>query len=285
MKTVLSLILSMSVLSTACQQLPSGAAAQTFHEEKTLLNQPYGKDPAQKMDIYLPAGRNADSTKSLILIHGGGWNSGSKSDFLSYIDSFRRRMPEYAVFNLEYRLFNGKNTFPAQEEDITAAVRFISEKATEFGIDTDRFVLLGASAGGHLALLQAYKNKDPKIAAVIDFFGPTDLTTMYNDPWHSFVPYALQTVTGTTPQADPELYRQWSPLQFVNRNTAPTLILHGTEDPVVDISQSKLLAAALKKHGVKHELVAYPGLRHGWRGSNLSHSFNRIENFLRTNLK
>lgn len=245
----------------------------------------YGSDTLQKMDVHLPQGRNPASTRSIVLIHGGGWNSGSKSDFVTYIDSFKRRMPEYAIFNLNYRLFNGGHRFPAQEEDVKKAIDFIIKHAAEYGVSKDGLVLLGASAGGHLALLQAYKYRQPAVKAVIDFFGPTDLVSMYRKPWHPFVTFALEMVTGTNPAVDPDLYRESSPVYFIDRQSPPTLIFHGAKDAVVNLSQSKALEAALDKAGVKNELVVYPNAAHGWYGTTLSHSFDRIEHFLRANVK
>ena len=254
------------------------------HPPLIQLNVPYGKDPRQVMDIYLPEGRNPDSTKSLVLIHGGGWNSGNKSDFNAYIDSFRKRMPDYAIFNLNYRLFNGSNLFPSQEEDVKAALELISQKSEEFRINKNKMVLLGASAGAHLSLLQAYKYSSPKIAAVIDFFGPSDLVGMYENPWHPFVTYALNMVTGTTLKENKNLFLLSSPIHFINEESAPTLIFHGANDPVVDISQSKILREKLEKSKVNNELVVYPNMRHGWSGSTLSHSFDQIERFLKANV-
>lgn len=283
MQMVLSLFISMSLL-IACQrnEVPI-SAEEKYLPAETLRDVPYGKDPAQRMDIYLPAGRTIDSTKAVILIHGGGWNSGNKSDFITYIDSFRKRMPEYAIFNLNYRLVNGSNLFPTQEEDIKSALNFIVDQSGTYHVNRNKLVLLGASAGAHLALLQAYKYNEPRIVGVIDFFGPTDLVAMYNHPWHPLVPYALQMVTGTDPSADPELYRQSSPINFITKQSAPTLILHGSNDPVVDVSQSRQLKEALDKAEVVNELVIYPGQRHGWHGKTLSNSFDRIEDFLRKN--
>jgi len=132
--------------------------------------------------------------------------------------------------------------------------------------------------------LQAYKYHDPEIKAVIDFFGPTDLVAMYHKPWHPLVPYALQMITGTTPAVNPDLYKQSSPVNFVTSSTTPTLIFHGGTDNIVDVSQSKGLKSKLEKAGVLHELIIYPKERHGWRGSNLTHSFNHIEAFLKKTL-
>ncbi len=147
---------------------------------QTMLNVAYGSDPLQKMDVYLPAGRTTATTKLIIMIHGGSWTAGDKGDMTAYVDSLQRRLPGYAVININYRLatFTG-NTFPTQETDVKAATDFIYSKRTEYAI-SDKFVMLGVSAGAHLALLQSYKNASPKIKAVVDFFGPNDMTDMYN---------------------------------------------------------------------------------------------------------
>ncbi|MEO5562456.1 MAG: alpha/beta hydrolase [Chitinophagaceae bacterium] len=81
------------------------------------------------MDVYLPANRNTGSTLVLILIHGGGWQEGNKSDFDPFVASLQQRLPGYAIFNVNYRLAgNGTNLFPSQENDIKATVEFIYGK-------------------------------------------------------------------------------------------------------------------------------------------------------------
>ncbi len=274
------------MILNACQQ-----ANDVLSSEKplpltkqTLLNVPYGTDSLQTMDIYLPANRSVD-TKSLILIHGGGWTSGSKAEFNGYLDSFKTRLPGYAIFNLNYRLVNGGNLFPTQEEDVKAAVDLIVARAEKYGVSRDGFALLGFSAGAHLALLQAYKYKSPKIKAVVDYFGPTDLVAMYNKPWHPLVPLALQMITGKSPGQDKAIFEASSPAYFVDRQTPPTLLLHGAKDVVVDVSQSKLLAEKLRNFDVRHELHIYPHAAHGrWFGETLVSSFDKIENFLKTHM-
>lgn len=283
MKPLFYLLFSMSMFSSCNKGGVENTSPNIIAETK--LNVAYGSDTAQRMDIYLPASRSATTTKSVILIHGGGWNSGSKSDFATYIDTFKKRMPDYAIFNLNYRLVSHTNLFPTQEQDVKKAIDFIAAHAEEYGVNKEKFVLLGASAGAHLALLQAYKYPDPKIKAVIDFFGPTDLTVMYQQPWHQMIPYLLQTLTGTTPMANPELYRQSSPAYFVNAQSTPTLILQGGADYVVNPSQSQLLKEKLQQAGVVHEMVLYPREGHGWFGANLSHSFDKIEAFLELTVK
>lgn len=282
---LLALLLSM-IISTSLTQSEKHLQQKKDLPQQTTLNVPYGKDARQVMDIYLPNNRSIETTKSLILIHGGGWNSGSKAEFTTYIDSFKNRLPDYAFFALNYRLVSGGNLFPTQEQDVKAAVDFIAANAEQYAINKERLVLLGVSAGAHLALLQAYKYSSPKIQAVVDYFGPTDLVAMYQKPWHPLVPLALQMITGTSPERSPDLFRSSSPIEFVTPQAPPTLLLHGGKDQVVDVSQSTALAKKLKEAGVAHELKIYPEERHGrWYGEALVSSFNLIENFLKHNVE
>jgi acetyl esterase/lipase len=250
----------------------------------TLRNTAYGEDPAQRMDIYLPAGRSAAQTGSLILLHGGGWNSGSRHNLSDYIDSFRKRMPGYAIFNIDYRLVSPQVQFGEPEKDIRSALDFIAAHADTYKINTARFVLVGVSAGAHLALLQAYKNVSPKIGAVIDFFGPADLTAMYRNPWNAIIPHLMESFIRGTPETN-NAYRNLSPVSFINRSTPPTLIFHGRQDYIVDISQSKSLQQKLDKAGVPNKLLVYDNAGHGWFGNTLTNSFDHIEAFLKEYLE
>ena len=251
----------------------------------TMMNVSYGTNAQQKMDVYMPANRNSSSTKVMIMIHGGAWNSGDKSDFNAYVDSLKKREPSYAIFNVNYRLANRPDLFPAQEEDIKAAVEFIYDKRTEYRI-SDKFVVIGASAGAHLALLQGYKHTVPvKVKAIIDFFGPTDLTEMYTNPTSPLVPILLSNIIGGSPTALPMMYQQSSPLNYVTNQSPPTLLLHGGIDIVVSPSQSVLLNNKLTVAGVTHQYLFYPTEGHGWVGANLVDSFNKIQAFLAANVQ
>ncbi|MER3499410.1 MAG: hypothetical protein C4308_12650 [Chitinophagaceae bacterium] len=179
------------------------------------------------MDVYLPANRSITATKVIVLIHGGGWNGGSKAEFDPYIYSLKKRVPDYAIFNINYRLVNSGNLFPTQEYDVKSAIDFISKKASQYGINKDKIVLLGFSSGAHLALLQGYKYNNPKIKAVIDFFGPTDMVDMYNNPMNPLVSIALQTIVGGTSTSNSAMYTQSSPINYVTGRAPPFIILHG----------------------------------------------------------
>ena len=250
----------------------------------TMLNVSYGTNAQQKMDVYLPANRSTANTKVIIMIHGGGWNTGDKADFNEYVDSLNKREPSYAIFNINYRLANTPDLFPAQEQDVKAAVEFIYNKRQEYKV-SDKFVLVGASAGAHLALLQGYKNATPvKPKAIINFFGPTDLVALYNNPPNPFVQPTLLSVTGGTPTTNNTIYIQSSPINFVSSQSPPTMILQGGIDIVVSPSQSVSLDTKLFISGVTHQYVFYPTEGHGWVGTNLTDSFNKIQAFLAANV-
>ena len=250
----------------------------------TMLNVSYGTNAQQKMDVYLPATRSTTTTKVIIMIHGGGWNTGDKADFNEYVDSLKKREPSYAIFNINYRLANTPDLFPAQEQDVKAAIEFINSKRQEYLV-SDKFALIGASAGAHLAMLQGYKYSAPiKPKAIIDLFGPTDLVTLYNNPPNPLVQPTLLSVTGGTPATSNTLYTQSSPINFVSSQSPPTMILHGGIDIVVSPSQSVSLDTKLFISGVTHQYVFYPSEGHGWVGANLTDSFNKILAFLAANV-
>jgi acetyl esterase/lipase len=273
--------ITMNMLS--CQK-PINDIVDTTVAAKTMLNVSYGVSSEQTIDIYLPANRNTASTKVIIMIHGGGWNSGGKSDLTQYADTMRKRLPDYAVFNINYRLASGSNLFPAQENDVKSVIQFIINNSADYLI-SKKFVLLGVSAGAHLALLQGYKYAsqiNPK--AIISFFGPTDLIDMYNHPTNPIVTAGLVSVIGKTPAQDSLLYANSSPVNFVSSTSSPTILLHGGIDPLVSVSQPTILKAKLDAAGVINQFVLYPTEGHGWFGANLYDSFNKIEIFLKANV-
>lgn len=279
--TITSLLLAGTILHSCRKAEDSGLA------EMVSKNVKYGTHVEQSLDIYLPAGRTSEKTKTIVFIHGGSWSGGDKADFDEHITSIGKSLSDYAIFNINYRLAGPQARFPAQIEDIQAALDFIESKAADFNIRTDKKALIGASAGAHLALLFAYNhNTDGSVKAVIDLFGPTDLTTLYTS--HP-VPAASQPVLvnflGSTPAANPALYVQASPLTFVSGTSPATLILHGDMDFIVPISQSTQLRTKLMQAGAKVEMHTYTGEGHGWFGTTLQDTYNRTIAFVKENVQ
>ena len=285
MKQIFLFIITLLLLFSCQKNNLDGASNVVLPTEiaaSTLQNIAYGTDPLQKMDVYLPGGRSA-ATKVMIMIHGGGWSTGDKSELTVYVDTMKKRLPDYAIININYRLsVNATTTFPTQENDVKAALDFIYSKRNEFQI-SDKYVLLGVSAGSHLALLLAYKYTNPvKIKAVVDFFGPTDMAAMYNDPASVFAPPSSisQLFNGATPTSNPMIYGQSSPITFANAQAVPTIILHGGADPLVKVSQATTLRDKLISFNIAQQYVFYATQGHGWTGATLTDSFDKIQVFL-----
>jgi acetyl esterase/lipase len=273
-----------AAMFTSCQKSVDNGGGSTSLTAQTLLNVSYGSDAQQKMDIYLPAGRSSSATKVIIMIHGGGWSTGDKNDFNAYVDTMKKRQPDYAIFNINYRLATGTaNSFPVQENDVKDAYEFIISKTAEYHV-SQKFALLGASAGGHLALLQGYKNSSTvKPKAIADFFGPTDMVALYNAT-NPLAQPLLASIVGGTPTTNATIYQQSSPINFVTAQSMPTIIFQGGADPVVPPTQSAALDAKLQLMGVTHQLVFYPLEGHSWVGPNLSDSFDKLQAFLAANV-
>lgn len=250
---------------------------------------PYGIDPQQTMDFYLPAGRSVAATKVIVMIHGGSWSSGDKADLKQFVDTLKRRVPEYALVNINYRLSAfPANLFPAQENDVKAAIEFIYSKGAEYFFSS-KYVLIGVSAGAHLAMLQGYKNTSPvKPKAIVSFSGPSDLTDMYNNPagGNPLLSVLIASVVGKTPTQDPLLYTNSSPVSFITADTPPTLLLHGDTDPIVKYSQAELVKTKLQATGVVNQYVLYMGSGHldTWTNEVFFDSFNTIQAFLTANV-
>ena len=254
----------------------------------------YGTDALQKFDMVLPAGRSTATTKVLIVIHGGSWTAGDKADMTAYINAMKISLPNYAFFNLNYRLAStsGTNLFPTQENDVKAAVDFINNNRATYNI-SDKISLLGASAGAHLALLQAYKYATPKIKAVVDLYGPTDMAEMYNNPATSVsspqlvagVGFLTSGVFGGNPTTHAAAFNASSPIRYVTAQSPPTIMFHGGVDAVVRYQQSTALETKLNQFGVVKQYVFYPSENHAYMGPSLDDTFVKSIAFLNANVQ
>ncbi|MFC5625486.1 alpha/beta hydrolase [Algoriphagus winogradskyi] len=254
------LILALGSCSSERDENPTGELTAL-----DLSDQSYGPNSTQLLDVYLPAGRSIEKTPLLIYIHGGAWIEGSKDEFKQFKNSLSSAFPEYAFVSINYSLYNlanGTNKFPTQENDVIEAISYVVSKTDEWNI-SDTIILAGASAGGHLALLHAYKHKPfGNIKAVVAFFPPTDLAELYD--------FSFLTVTGLggllggNPGERPEAYAASSPITFVDSQSVPTIFFHGTDDTVVPISQSFLLEKALTEADVAHNFIIVPNQGHGF---------------------
>jgi acetyl esterase/lipase len=285
--TVLIGLFFSSAVTSCNKGNKTGETKDTAVMELDMKNVSYGRDTAQKLDVYLPANRDTSNTKVLLFIHGGSWIGGDKSEFNEAIAAIHPKLQGYAIFNTNYRLVNNSaDGLSDQITDIKSVLNFIESKAEEYKINANKICLVGASAGAHLALLHAYKNNsEGKIKAVVDLFGPTDLKDLYNNhPVPQQVRYILTSLLGKSAASDASLYQQASPVNFVNAQTVPTCIFHGTNDMIVPISQSNALKAKLLANNVKVEMTAYAAEGHGWYGKNLLDTYAKTIQFIKENV-
>jgi len=274
------LLLSLLFLVIACKKEDS----DNNNVEQTYMDVSYGTDAKQKMDVYLPANRDTNNTKLLVLIHGGAWIEGDKADFS--IPDIKKLLPDYALANINYRLYsNGQNKFPAQEEDVKAAISFLLSKKADYKF-SKKIVLLGASAGAQLALLQGYKYAGMMAPrAIISYFGPTDLAYLYNHPGQAALPNVLALIVGFTPTQNAAIYSSSSPVNYVTSTSAPTLLLQGDADILVPVDQANLLKNKLTTAGVTNQVVIYPGEQHGFSPAVMDDSYKKIISFLQANVQ
>ncbi len=279
----LAFLLLFALLAASCKKNDTAPGTADTTREVDITNVAYGSNAAQNMDVYLPAGRSTANTKVLIMIHGGSWESGDKGDFTSAIASLRASLPDYAFFNINYRLANaGSNIYPAAVNDVASAVNYITGKAAEYNINADKIVLAGASAGAHLAMLQGYNSAAGKYKAVVDLFGPVNLNWMYfNHPFLQLARPILINFMGTDAVTDSTAYAKASPINYVSASSPPTIIFHGTADDIVPISESERLQAKLQLFNVPNSFVVYTGEGHGWTGQNLVDTYTKIIEFLK----
>jgi acetyl esterase/lipase len=262
------------------------------HPAQTVI---YGSAGGQKLalDLYRPTGTTgADTTgpagagapgagaaavPAVIVIHGGGWSTGDKGD--APLTSAWLAAHGYAVFDIQYRL-NPPPTWRAAIGDVKCAIGWVKRHAREIGVNVDpeRIALLGRSAGAHLALLVAYAPDDPKlpascdagdtrVAAVISFYGPTDLAWGYQHPSAERVydsSARLERFLGGTPDTAPGPYLWASVTTHVTAAAPRTLLIHGGRDQFVFAGHSELLDERLGREGVAHRLLIIPYAQHGF---------------------
>ncbi|MFN2437980.1 MAG: alpha/beta hydrolase fold domain-containing protein [Chitinophagaceae bacterium] len=225
------------------------------------------KDWEGKMDLYLPPKIKGPSPV-VINIHGGGWNKGVKESQTGFSTFFKMG---YAVANIEYRL-TGQATAPAAIEDTRCALIYLIKHAAELNIDVNKIVIMGGSAGGHLALMGGLLGNDRrfdsncgtvqniKIAAIINKYGITDV-------WDWGYGKNITSKSATRwlgDKADDKIFAaSVSPVTYVNKNSPPTFIVHGDADPTVPYQQSVELHQKFIEAGVKTEFITVQGGLHG----------------------
>ena len=276
---------------TACLSVSFGVIGRAdelpfTRSEDVIYGRKFGT--ALTMDVFTPVKPNG---AAVILAVSGGWFSAHEAINMELVTPFLKR--GYTVFAVVHGS-QPKFTIPEILSDMHRAVRFIRHHADEYGIDPERIGITGASAGGHLSLMQgcAGTDGDPqakdevdrhssRVAVVGCFFPPSDFLN-YGKPgevalgrgvlkdfrapfdFEELSPETKHFVEITDEARQLEIGRQISPITHATQDDPPTLIIHGDADELVPIQQAELIVAALKKAGVEAKLVTKPGVAHGW---------------------
>ncbi len=218
------------------------------------------------LDLHLP---DEPPAPVVLFVHGGGWRLGSRRSFgpnFTADGSFGRIVSAgFAVASVDYRL-SGEANFPAQVDDLRAALSWLRDHAAHYSLDETRIVAWGESAGATLASLLALE-PDSGLAGVIDWYGPSDLIAFAArvDPSELAGTRESQWLGGTALEL-PDAARAASPALRVHADAPPFLIAHGDADAFVPFAQSAEFADALRSQGVPVELTAVPGANHMWNG-------------------
>lgn len=273
MKTSIYFYILLSSLFFSCNSDDS----KTSLTSETLMNVSYGSDAEQVFDLYLPAERTS-STKTLILVHGGGWTAGDKADMTGFVSLIKQNLPDYAIANINYRLASQDNfAFPMQINDIQSVINKL--KTSNYSISDD-FGFIGVSAGGHLSLLYSYAhNSENDIKMVCSIVGPTNFTdpNYVNDPTFSSLYTSL---TGVSYADNPEYYEELSPLYKATSSAPPTILFYGNQDPLVPTSQGTDLHLKLDNLSVYNEFTLYNGGHGDWATPDQIDAYTKLIAFI-----
>ena len=227
----------------------------------------------EKMDIYMPnTDGGQDCFPAVLIIHGGGWIGGDKASMREKQIAYTLVKAGYAVFSINYQLAkytkkNGKvekwiiEGWPQNIYDCKTAVRYIRKNAGSLGVDPDQIGVMGASAGGHLALLTALSANDTElnmggfynefpsdVKCVVDLYGIPDV--------NKFGAYIFERAPNGLEKA--------SPVNYLSASTPPILIIHGDKDVVVNINFSKDFIDILRIKNIIYEFIIVPNGIHSF---------------------
>lgn len=237
-------------------------------------NMDYGQHERQVVDLAIP--KDNDGEVGLVLfIHGGGWIAGDKDIYKDAISNCANNLG-IAAAALNYRYINENTDVHDIADDIEAALAAIKEKGREKGVDINKVLLTGSSAGAHLSMLYAYSRKDTAPitpVAVCSYCGPTDL---YDDNFYygnnlgdtATICQLLSWACGESftieskASARDALYKA-SPVAYVSKDTVPTILCHGEKDITVPYSNALSIVEKFEQYGVEYEFISYPNSDHG----------------------
>jgi acetyl esterase/lipase len=239
---------------TSCNTRKFKVWVGTNNEQK-IYNLKYGEHKRQKADIFLPSDY-PENSPVVLLIHGGAWTLGKKEHMIQIQKMlFKNNIPS---INMNYRLVSKskKITYREQLEDINSVIAKFNELAQKAELQPNNYILLGESAGGHLALLYGYQNPD-KIKKIISLSGPTDFYSpeYLNSFYSKYSSPTIQKVVGTKFMRKNllEEFKKASPIAHISN--VPTLHFQGNQDFLVSPKQGIALDSALTAQNIPHKFI------------------------------
>ena len=248
-----------------------GAGGTPTQKDNYLWNVAYGAEERQTVDIAFPENAKGE-IGAILMLHGGEWTSGDKNFYTNSV-KYGATMG-YVSAAMNYRYVSDSISAADIMDDITLALKTIKEKAGERGINVKKLLITGVSSGAHLALLYAYSQKSSspvEITSAVSFCAPTDLAD--TKPIQSFLfennlgdaSYMVKLISNVCGYKITEenymgedaqkALKSISPVYFVDKNTVPTVIGHGTTDLIVPFVNATALDAALTFNGVTHDFI------------------------------
>lgn len=253
----------------------------------------YGNHKRQRLDIALPKNQT-DNIGLILMIHGGGWIAGDKDGcYNEMIDWAENEGIACAAINYHYA--SKKYNINDILNDVTKSLNKIKEIGKENNLNINKVMLYGGSAGAHISLLYGYKNQNIspiEIASIVSLAGPSNLEdeNYYKDdnPHLEDVINMISLMCGykfnqnTISKAKEYLYKS-SPINYINENSVPTIICHGTKDDVVPFTNAVILEEILTKNKVENELIIFEGSGHGLENNNetLEYAKNKIKEYVK----
>jgi acetyl esterase/lipase len=244
---------------------------------QTFVFKPEG---ALKLDVYAPTEGVLPNGAGVVVVHGGAWSGGARSDFPQWNEWLAAN--GYTVFDIDYTLAPQPNHLSAIG-DVKCAVRWAKENAAKFNVAPGKIVLFGRSAGAHLALITAYSANDARlpascgsdesdesVRAVVAFYAPVDLVWDYENPSNRFVIDSQKTIAnfiGGALHESAEIDQRFtlaSPVSNVRQNTPPTFLIHGGQDQLVKKENLDILSQKLAEQNIPHETLYIPYAQHGF---------------------
>ncbi len=247
----------------------------------------YGRPDGKPLllDLHVPDGPGP--FPAAILVHGGGFDEGSKSTNVRPLFDVLANAG-FAWFSIDYRLAP-EFRFPEAIADVTSAIRWVKAGAAMYHVDVSKIALIGESAGGFLVnYAGTHETPDTKVAAVVDFYGPVDygkLAELRRDHPERFNMATINRHAANgggihffgaeqLDEAGLAKLRAISPIAAVHNGMPPFLCIHGTKDDQVAYEQSTEMCAAMRKVGASCELVSIEDGGHGmgsWRAPEMQH--------------